>query len=48
LGDDLDAYYIDMKQVDRNQFIQYLKQLDDTITSEAYLGAFFEPKSEHP
>jgi hypothetical protein len=36
LGDDLDTYYINMQKVDRNQFIQYIKQLDDTIKSGVY------------
>jgi hypothetical protein len=43
LGDDLDMYYINMEKVDRDQFVQYIKELDDTVKAEVYLD-FFEPK----
>jgi hypothetical protein len=41
LGDDLDVYYINMEKVDRKEFIQYIKQLDEQIKAEYYLD-FFE------
>jgi hypothetical protein len=41
LGDDTDVYYVEMKKVNREEFIQYVEQLENRSEAEVTLDDFF-------
>jgi hypothetical protein len=41
LGDDTDVYYVEMKKVNREEFIQYVEQLENRSVAEVILPVYF-------